>query len=866
MPSRPFSPFQKLLKLRPKKYILFFSLIVADQSNLFTASAQTGSDYWLSAGGPVGGDISAIAGAPSAGLFAAHGDLGSLYRSLDGGFHWSRVASFGGGISSMFVPEDGSLLVGARGILARSTDGGQTWTHANLGPGANDIFAFAEDPSNLVYAASSRGILVSTDHGTSWQTSAGAGANTFAKFLAVDNSHNLYAVTDTSVIVSADSGRMWTSIGFPKPGQGVSAFLIDCDGRPFCGVPWMGFFRLQSNPQLWIKVSGLSTFNAFLTKDSIGTIYLGADDDLYRSTDAGATWSSCGLRKNWVHSVYVGSPNQVIAGVYEIGIACSNAGTQNWSVANLTSTTVLSLILAGSDLVTIEEYFGILISTDAGGSWHKSNLSGFGVSSLLKVNDRTLFATKGYSGVYRSDDGGVSWSGAGLADVMNARAMTCKKGGTIYVGGYNARFSLYRSTNNGVNWEETEFSIPNNSNINVLSVAPDGSVLVGTQLFGVYRSLDGMSNWQQSGLEFQGVNCFVVSAARLVYAGTEYHGIYRSTDDGKTWLNVLPLKNVVSLATDSSGHVFAGIFEEGVMVSADSGSTWHETGTGLKGRWVNCLTAASDGYLYAGTDDGLYRSQSKTTYMQKDIHNYPVQFSIGQNYPNPFNPSTTIEFDLPSQAFVSLKVFDILGREVATLVSQMKHAGSHSVRFDGSGPPRTQERYRLIYKKRVNIMSMLRSTLFAGLLALLFSGTAHAQWQTNGPYGGYAHCFAVSGTNLFAGTLGSGVRRRPLSEMITSVPAEGGSTDLPTHVKLDQNYPNPFNPLTASSFRLPSKSFVSLKVFEALAREVSILLSEELPAGKYSRRWNAAGLPSGMYFYRLRAGAFTDTKKLLLVR
>jgi hypothetical protein len=129
----------------------------------------------------------------------------------------------------------------------------------------------------------------------------------------------------------------------------------------------------------------------------------------------------------------------------------------------------------------------------------------------------------------------------------------------------------------------------------------------------------------------------------------------------------------------------------------------------------------------------------------------------------------------------------------------------------------------------------------------------------------------AGGTNLLAGTAG-GVWRRPLSEMITSV--KRLSTDLPTHFSLDQNYPNPFNPATRISFSLPSESIVSLKVFDALGREVSILLADELPAGSYARQWNAAALPGGVYFYRLvadaipsgQAGSFTETKKLLLLR
>jgi hypothetical protein len=83
---------------------------------------------------------------------------------------------------------------------------------------------------------------------------------------------------------------------------------------------------------------------------------------------------------------------------------------------------------------------------------------------------------------------------------------------------------------------------------------------------------------------------------------------------------------------------------------------------------------------------------------------------------------------------------------------------------------------------------------------------------------------------------------------------------------LNQNYPNPFNPMTTISFILPSKSFVSLKVFDLLGKEVTTIVSEEMPAGNYSRQWNANGMPSGVYFYRLQAGSYTETKKLILLR
>jgi hypothetical protein len=91
-------------------------------------------------------------------------------------------------------------------------------------------------------------------------------------------------------------------------------------------------------------------------------------------------------------------------------------------------------------------------------------------------------------------------------------------------------------------------------------------------------------------------------------------------------------------------------------------------------------------------------------------------------------------------------------------------------------------------------------------------------------------------------------------------------TDIPKDFSLNQNFPNPFNPTTTISFSLPKQSFVSLKVFDLLGREAATVVSEEFSAGNYTKQWNAANIPSGVYFYRLRAGSFTETKKLLLLK
>jgi hypothetical protein len=89
---------------------------------------------------------------------------------------------------------------------------------------------------------------------------------------------------------------------------------------------------------------------------------------------------------------------------------------------------------------------------------------------------------------------------------------------------------------------------------------------------------------------------------------------------------------------------------------------------------------------------------------------------------------------------------------------------------------------------------------------------------------------------------------------------------VPTIYILEQNHPNPFNPTTTISYALPKASHVSLNVYNTLGEVVRELVKEEKPAGAYAHRWDASGLPSGIYFYRLKAGEFAQTRKMVYIR
>ena len=88
----------------------------------------------------------------------------------------------------------------------------------------------------------------------------------------------------------------------------------------------------------------------------------------------------------------------------------------------------------------------------------------------------------------------------------------------------------------------------------------------------------------------------------------------------------------------------------------------------------------------------------------------------------------------------------------------------------------------------------------------------------------------------------------------------------PMDYALDQNFPNPFNPTTSINYGVPIKSNVVLKVYNTLGSEVVTLVNEEKPAGNYEVTWNAINIPSGVYFYRLQAGDFVQTRKMILLK
>jgi hypothetical protein len=111
------------------------------------------------------------------------------------------------------------------------------------------------------------------------------------------------------------------------------------------------------------------------------------------------------------------------------------------------------------------------------------------------------------------------------------------------------------------------------------------------------------------------------------------------------------------------------------------------------------------------------------------------------------------------------------------------------------------------------------------------------------------------------GTDGAIIKYKP---SISSVQDE--EEYIPEKFILQQSYPNPFNPSATIAYQIPELSLVTIKVYDLLGREVVTLVDEFKPAGKYETEFNAANLPSGVYFYQLKSGGFIQSMKMVLMK
>ena len=330
-------------------------------------------------------------------------------------------------------------------------------------------------------------------------------------------------------------------------------------------------------------------------------------------------------------------------------------------------------------------------------------------------NPNIIFAESQFGNLGKSVNGGISFgnatSGINGSEPTNWSTpvvMDPNDANILYYG----TDRVYRTTNSAGNWtaisDDLTDGIPGTrlGTVTTIAVAPSNSnvIYAGTDDSHVWVTTDIGTTWNDISdpLPYRWVtrvtvdpvdeNIIYVTFSGLKWRDPQPH-VFRSGDIGATWSDIssnLPDAPVNAFAVDNNDQSVLYLGNDvGMYVSFNTGDSWEFLGRGIPTVTVGDIKIhPTENFLVAGTHGrGMYKiNLDLVTGIETQKEEIIVNdFVLAQNYPNPFNPSTSIRYTIGSQQYVLLKVYDVIGNEVATLVSEEKPAGTYEVRFNASG-------------------------------------------------------------------------------------------------------------------------------------------------------------------------------------
>lgn len=354
---------------------------------------------------------------------------------------------------------------------------------------------------------------------------------------------------------------------------------------------------------------------------------------------------------------------------------------------------VLCFAQIGSTYFCGTQADGVWKSTDNSSSdWIKVNngLTNVTVNTLLVIGADLFAGTAG--GVFKTSNSGQNWSSLNNGLSNTSVSSMAVIGSNLFVSTFGG--GVFRSTDNGSSWTAVNNGLSSNW--------IDALTTIGSNVFaassgfgssGVYVSTDNGSNWNTANF---GLNVFTVmtitSNGLNLFAVTKEGSatrVFVSTNNGTNWIlaNTGLPEGLEKCFAVSGTNIFAGAYDQGVFLSTNNGTNWVAVNEGFgTSRTIRCL-----GILGTDLFAGFYGYSVKRRPLSdfgitavNDVKDLPANFSLSQNFPNPFNPSTRIQYQVSSITNVSLKVYDILGNEAATLVNEQKPAGIYEVEFDAN--------------------------------------------------------------------------------------------------------------------------------------------------------------------------------------
>jgi photosystem II stability/assembly factor-like uncharacterized protein len=781
--------------------------------------------------------------------------------------------NIGGRITALVIdPANPNIVIigGAVGGILKSTNGGTNWTTKTDNQPSLSIGSLAMDPanSNIIYCGTGEantstdsyagfGLLKSTNKGDTW-TLSGLDSSRHIAALQVHplNSNLIYAAVAgplysknsyRGVFKSTNAGTTWQKVLYISDSTSCTDVAVDPTDQ---NIVYAAMFERLRGPS-FRKAAGVTS-------------------GLYKSTNAGATWTR-------LASVLPAPANN-------IGRICVTVAPSN---ANI----VYALYRKTSNPTGYSQdniFEGFYKSTDKGVTWVRmpnsilpAEFSNFGwYFGLLKVdplNPNVIYC--GDIDIYKSADGGNSWinltnSYSGTFDQqhpdqhalwINPAATTMLFNGND--GGY------FKSTNGGTSWDKS-YDLPlSQTYASTIDYLLPNRKYTGTQDNGTVGTKTGLTSDWEMFYGGDGFYCLVdYTNSNIIYAEYQNGGIGRSTDGGINFdyigsgldLSRTNWSSPYSMDIQTPATLYFGSYK--IFKTTNKGDSWTaispDLTRGQNGRLgtITCISNAvltgGQRVLYVGTDDWKVSVSTNSGTSWADVTGSLPQRYVTDVIADKRNPAT---------AYVSLSGYNLDLNN--SHIFRTTNYGANWTNISSNLPNVPINSVIIEYNKD--------SLLYVGTDAGVFYSTnLGASWSVLGTGLPNSPVFDLNyhqtAKKLAAGTHGRSMFEIDVSSLVS---VENITSHTAKEFRLSQNYPNPFNPSTKIKFEIPQKSNVSIQIYDINGRMAEVLLNKELSPAQYEIEWNASSFSSGIYFCRIIAsqvgsstGSFTDVKKMVLIK
>jgi photosystem II stability/assembly factor-like uncharacterized protein len=782
---------------------------------------------------------------------------------------WVPVGPYniGGRITAMVVdPANPNIILagGAVGGVLKSTNGGTNWTPKTDNWTSLSVGAMVMDPNNpnIVYCGTGEantstdsyagfGLLKSTNKGDTWILS-GLENSRHIGALQVhpQNSNLLYAAVagglyskgpDRGVYKSTNAGINWTKVFYLNDSTSAIDVAVDPSN---VNIVYAAMFERLRGPS-FRKAAGVSS-------------------GVWKSTDAGTSWVR-------LTSGLPAPANNI--GRICIAVAPSNA---NIVYALYRQTSVPSSY--SHDNV----FEGFYRSTNKGSTWTKmpnsilpTEFSNFGWYFGLLVVDPTN-ADIVYCGdidIYKTVNGGTSWtmltdsySGGFDAQHPDMHTLWINPANTsLMVNGNDG--GVFKSTNSGANWIKS-YDLPlSQTYASTIDYLLPHRKITGTQDNGTVATMNGLPfDWDMI-YGGDGFFCLVdYTNSNIIYAESQNGGIGRSTNGGNSFSGIT--NGLDRTRTNWSSPYTMDLLNPSVLYfgsyklhkTTNRGTNWaaispdltRGPGNGRLGT-ITCISTApkadSQRVIYVGTDDWKVSVSTNTGSSWIDVTG-----TLPQRY------VTDVVCDKrdPAIAYATLSGYNLDLNN--THIFRTTNYGANWTNISSNMPNVPVNSLIIDYNAT--------QLLYVGCdVGVYYTTNLGSSWQVLGTGLPNAAVFDINyhqpTKKLAAGTHGRSMFEIDLSTLIS---VENIISTTAKEYKLHQNFPNPFNPTTKINFEIPKAGNVSINIYDITGRLVSSLLNKNLSVGKYEIEWNASGISSGIYFYRIESGNFVDVKKMTLIK